>query len=139
MHTTDVLLKSHPVKLADAEMEKLLACVQACLECGRNCTACADACLAEEMVADLRACIRTNQDCATICAATAEVLTRLTANNTDITGSLVEACRIACRVCAEECERHADMHDHCRVCAESCRRCEATCNEMLSVLRAVAR
>jgi hypothetical protein len=46
----------------------------------------------------------------------------------------VEACLEACRTCGEECERHADHHDHCRVCAEACRRCEQACEDALSAL-----
>lgn len=33
----------------------------------------------------------------------------------------------ACKACAEECERHADMHEHCRASAEAC-------NELLATL-----
>lgn len=139
MHTTDALLKSHPVKLAQANQDQLLACLQACLECSQTCTACADACLAEDMVVELRACIRTNQDCATICSATAEVLSRLTASNAEVIHSLVDACKIACRVCGDECERHAEMHDHCRICAEACRRCEQACDQFLATLTAATR
>ena len=50
--------------------------------CAQTCTACADACLSEDSVADLRYCIRTDLDCADICAATGTVLTCLTGSNT---------------------------------------------------------
>jgi GAF domain-containing protein len=36
----------------------------ACVECAEACTAYADACLSEEMVAELTTCLRTNADCA---------------------------------------------------------------------------
>jgi hypothetical protein len=104
-----------------------VACVQACLECSEACTIRADACLGEDMVAGLRACIRMNQDRATICAATAEVLSRQTATNADVLRALAEACKTACHARAEDCDRHAEMHDHCRVCSESCRNCERAC------------
>ncbi|MEQ7739658.1 four-helix bundle copper-binding protein [Escherichia coli] len=45
---------------------------------------------------------------------------------------MLEACRTACGACAEECERHAAMHDHCQICAEACRRCEQACDALLS-------
>lgn len=139
MDRTDALLKSHPISRGPIDQGRLLACMQACLECSQTCTMCADACLAEDMVAELRACIRTNQDCAAICAATAEVLARLTAANADVLRALVEACMTACSACAEECGRHGEMHDHCRVCAESCRDCERTCSDVLSSMAGVAR
>jgi hypothetical protein len=37
--------------------------------------------------------------------------------------------------CAEECERHAEHHDHCRVCAEACRRCEEACSALLDAMK----
>lgn len=36
--------------------------------------------------------------------------------------------------CADECEQHADMHEHCRICAEACRACEKACNELVDAL-----
>ncbi len=103
-------------------------------ECAEACTTCAGACLAEENIADLRNCIRTDLDCADICAATARVLARQTPGELAVVRALLEACAVACRTCAEECDRHADHHDHCRACAEACRRCEAACHEALREL-----
>src|SRR5690554_5492529 len=40
------------------------------MECAQACTACADACLSEDMVAELTKCIRTNLDCADLCETT---------------------------------------------------------------------
>ena len=58
----------------------------------------------------------------------------------DVAGNLAfvpgEACAAACRACGDECERHAQHHEHCRVCAESCRRCEEGCNRLLQALPA---
>jgi hypothetical protein len=44
---------------------------------------------------------------------------------------MLETCALACRLCGEECERHAGKHEHCRICAESCRRCEQACREAI--------
>lgn len=113
-------------------MNNLTAAIKSCFECAQVCTGCADACLAEENVSDLRKCIRTDQDCADICIATGKVLSRLTGLNTDVVKAQLMACITAVRVCAEECEQHADHHDHCRICAETCRRCERACSELLA-------
>jgi hypothetical protein len=86
------------------------------------------------MVADLAKCIRIDLDCADICATTGKVLSRLTAYDPATTRALVEACRTACKACAEECEKHADMRDHCQICAEACRRCEDACAALLTSL-----
>ncbi|MGW7436771.1 four-helix bundle copper-binding protein [Streptomyces sp. NPDC054849] len=41
---------------------------------------------------------------------------------------------MVCKTCADECGRHANMHEYCRVCAEACRSCEQACNEPLGAL-----
>jgi hypothetical protein len=128
------MLGSYPKSLAWLDQAKLAECIEACFDCAQVCTACADACLAEEMVADLVHCIRTDLDCAAICATTGTILSRQTGSDASVTEVLLEACRIACRVCGNDCASHADMHEHCRICAETCRRCEAACAALLSDL-----
>ena len=134
MHTVEGMLETHPKNLGGIDRGKLRACIEACYECSQACTACADACLGEDMVADLVACIRTNLDCADLCAATGAVLSRQTGRDMAVTRTGLEACAAACRACGDECERHASMHEHCRVCAESCRRCERACRDLLESL-----
>ncbi len=133
MSTTAQMIKTHPAA-GLRQSDALQACIDACLECAQTCTACADACLAEDMVADLRQCIRTDLDCADVCAATGAVLTRLTEPNTLIQRAVLEACAAVCCECAQECERHKDMHEHCTVCAEACRRYEQACRDLLTAL-----
>lgn len=134
MTITTQMLDTYPKDLGHVDKAKLAACIDACLECGQACTACADSCLSEDMVADLTKCIRTNLDCSDICLTTANVLSRHTGYDANITRVVLEACRAACGSCATECEQHAEMHDHCRVCAEACRRCEDACAELLAAL-----
>lgn len=102
--------------------------------CAQTCTSCADACLAEEMVAQLRQCIRLNLDCADVCDAFATLGSRRTGSNEEVIRKLLDACITACRVCGEECQRHASKHEHCRVCADSCRRCETACQSALRTM-----
>lgn len=128
------MLDTYPKDLGNLDKDKLAACIQACFECAQTCTACADACLSEDMVADLTKCIRTNLDCADICATTGNVLSRHTGYDANVTRAVLEACRAACKACADECGGHASMHEHCRVCAESCRRCEQACADLLASL-----
>lgn len=112
------------------DADDLAACIDACFACAQACTACADACLAEEMVADLRRCITTDLACADLCAATGRILSRQTGYDPQITRAALVACRDACRRCAEECDRHAGMHEHCRICADACRRCADACDRV---------
>lgn len=86
------------------------------------------------MVAELTKCIRTNLDCADLCEATGRVLSRHTGYDANITLDTIRACQMACKACADECERHASMHEHCRICAEACRRCEQACAELVAAL-----
>ena len=84
------------------------------------------------MVAQLTSCIRKNLDCADICVATGQVLSRQTGNNVQATRLVLEACRVACKDCGDECAQHAGEHEHCRVCAEVCRQCEQACADLLA-------
>jgi hypothetical protein len=129
------MIDAYPKDLGEIDVIKLSECISACYECAQTCTGCADACLGEDMVADLVKCIRTDLDCADICATTGKVLSRLTGYDANTTRALVEACRAACKACAEECEKHAGMHDHCQICAEACRSCEQACAALLTTLK----
>jgi hypothetical protein len=45
---------------------------------------------------------------------------------------------LACRLCADECERHAGRHEHCRLCAQACRTCEHACRHLMQAFAATA-
>ena len=127
------MLETHPWP-GNVDRDVLAQCIDECFSCAQTCTSCADACLSEEMVGDLRKCIRLNLDCADICDTTGRVLTRQTGYDASTSKAQLEACREVCRTCADECERHAEMHEHCRICAEACRRCADACDRLLSAM-----
>ncbi|MGQ5264741.1 four-helix bundle copper-binding protein [Micromonospora sp. ZYX-F-536] len=131
--TTKPMLDTYP-KSINLDRAKLAAAIDALNDCAQACTACADACLSEDMVAELTKCIRTDLDCADICTTTARVLSRHTGYDANISRSLLEACATTCKACGDECARHADMHEHCRICAESCRACEKACRDLLATI-----
>jgi hypothetical protein len=131
--TTMPMLETYP-KSINLDRTYLAGAIDALIACGQACTACADACLSEDMVADLTTCIRTDLDCADICATTARVLSRHTGSDANITRALLEACATACKACGDECVRHAEMHEHCRICAEACRACEQACRDLLATM-----
>ncbi|WKN46668.1 four-helix bundle copper-binding protein [Nocardioides sp. Arc9.136] len=128
------MLEAYPKDLGNIDKEKLAECIAASFECAQICTACADACLSEDMVAELTKCIRTDLDCADICVATGNALSRHTGYDANVARAFLEACATACKACGDECESHADMHEHCRICAEACRRCEQACRDLLANL-----
>ena len=126
------MISTHPQVRGNTN-DALIRCIEECFDCAQTCTSCADACLAEDMVQDLRQCIRFNLDCADICAATGTVATRRTGSNEMVIRAMLEACAQACRLCKEECQRHARM-EHCRVCADACQRCEDACQGALATV-----
>ena len=67
-----------PEDLGGTDRAALTSCIEAYLESVQACTACADAC-SEDSVQQLTACVRTNLDCADVCSATGQVLSRHTA------------------------------------------------------------
>jgi hypothetical protein len=127
------MFQTHPAPASDAG-EEAFALVQAAASCAYSCTTCADACLEEEEPAALRRCIRLNQDCAEICGVTARLIARPGAQDQGLLRAQLEACAVACRACAAECERHSGHMEHCRVCAEACQECAAACDRMKGAL-----
>lgn len=133
-HHVRSMLDAHPWP-GNVDRDVLARCIEACVDCAATCTSCADACLSEDMVAELRKCIRLDLDCADVCEATARVLTRQTEYDAPTSKAQLEACREVCGTCADECEKHVDMHEHCKLCAEACRDCEQACAELLSAMK----
>lgn len=106
MHHMKEMIATHP-DVKGSTNDALIRCLEECYSCAQTCTSCADACLAEEMVAQLRQCIRLNLDCADICLAAGSLGTRRTGSNEQALVAALQACAIACGLCAEECEKHA--------------------------------
>ena len=129
MHT-EQMIATHPDVRGHVN-RALIDAIDCAYDCAQACTLCADACLAEAMVHELRQCIRFNMDCADVCAATASIANRRTGSNEEVIRRMLEACIVACRLCGDECARHASQHEHCRVCADSCRMCEAACERAM--------
>ena len=68
------MFRNHPEK--PAHSDAMSRCIDACFSCVETCTACADACLSERDVTHLVACIRLNLDCAAVCNATGNIMSR---------------------------------------------------------------
>lgn len=124
------IIATHP-DVMGSTARLLIAAIEETLSCAQTCTSCADACLAEDMVERLRQCVRLCLDCADICATTGLLATRRTGSNEPLIAQMLSVCATACHLCAEECERHAAMHDHCRICAEACRACAEACQRAI--------
>ena len=128
------MLDSYPGVLK-VDAATLAATIEALHDCFAACTADVDADLSEHHhLPDLVKCIRLCLDCADVCAATVSVTTRQTEFDSSAVRALLEACATTCKISADECEMHAQLHEHCRLCAEACRRCEQACRELLVAL-----
>lgn len=133
MSATAKMLQTHPAPM-QVNRDRLTSFIEETFQCAQACTACADACLSESQVQDLRYCIRANSDCADVCAATARMLSRQTAPDFATMTAQIRACEAACASCGTECRRHSEHHEHCRVCADQCQRCEEACRSMLAAI-----
>jgi hypothetical protein len=125
------MLETHP-QPSSGDLDVRVRCIEACSECAVVCTSCADADLGESDLQELVRCIGLCLDCADVCDATRRIVTRLTVSEVRVVSATVQACVLACRASREECERHAEHHEHCRICGEVCRRCEQACEELLA-------
>ena len=121
-------------RTSNLDIRVLVATIDALDDCARACIADADSDLNEQNLSELVKCIRLCLDCADVCTATVRVTSRQTEYDAGVTRPLLEACAATCKSCGDECERHAQMHDHCRVCAVACRRCEQACRELLAAM-----
>lgn len=137
MHHISEMLKTHPVYRKE-DNEYLSEVVESCLRCAAVCRICADACLSEDKVAPLVQCIKLNVECANVCQTTANLLVESGTVGGQVELHQLQACLNIVQACAEECARHAPMHEHCQVCEESCRKCIDACRQYLSKFEVAA-
>lgn len=108
-------------------------CAKACSDCQRECDSCAAHCAQllsggkKEHWATMASCA----DCADICAAAAQIVSR----SGPFTSLICVACAEACASCAKECEKFPG-DAHMKRCAEECRKCEKACTEMVTHAKA---
>lgn len=90
-------------------------------ECMEACNHCFDACLKEDDVKMMTDCIRTDRECADMCAFLEQGVTR----NSPFVKELAGVCATICEACGKECQKHD--HDHCQECAKACFECAEAC------------
>ncbi|MFC4388006.1 four-helix bundle copper-binding protein [Gracilibacillus marinus] len=93
-------------------------------ECMTACNHCFDACLGEEDVKMMSACIRLDRECADMCNYLENAITR----NSPFVAELAAACAKICEACGNECKKHE--HEHCQRCAEACLKCAEACKKV---------
>ncbi|MEZ4886786.1 MAG: four-helix bundle copper-binding protein [Chitinophagales bacterium] len=99
---------------------KLADCIAACENCATQC-------LNEENIQMHVKCIKTDRDCADICALTLKLVNR----NSHQLNEILKVCIVTCIACEQECRKHD--RGHCQKCADACHTCHQACEEYLSV------
>lgn len=100
-------------------------CIDNCMRCHAVCLETITHCLQKGGKHAEAAHVRLLQDCAQICATSADFMLR----GSDLHARTCGVCAEVCERCAESCERMAD-DDVMRRCAEECRRCAESCRRM---------
>ncbi len=95
--------------------------IEACLKCAVLCNHCAASCLEESDTKMMVKCIQMDMECATICYATAQLLSLGSKHAKAIT----KLCAALCEDCATECKKHENVH--CQECAKACKDCAEAC------------
>ncbi len=101
-------------------------CIGSCQRCQASCVMTATHCLEMGGKHASPEHIRLLQDCAQICATSADFMLR----GSPIHGRTCAVCAEVCRLCAESCERMADGDAMTQQCADECRRCAESCDRM---------
>lgn len=127
---THDMIATHPDVRGNTN-DALIGFIDTAAQCATVCRICADSCLAEDEIEMLRQCIRLDLDCADVCDAAARLAARRTGGNEQLIRRMLAVCLEACRMCAQECRRHARHHDHCRICADACDDCAEACEDAL--------
>lgn len=134
MQYAEKTLKNHPKK-APFDFKNVIGCMTALTDCAQTCYICADACLNEQDVEALRRCIRLSYDCGDACWTANRYLGRQTPADWGLFRMALEGCIAACRSCADECDKHAQKHEHCRTTAECCRYSVEVCTKLLTEVK----
>ena len=111
--------------------EHFKECAEACSDCQRECDRCAMHCAG--MLShgkDHHMTMQTCMDCADVCAAAAQIVSR----GGPFAMEICEACADVCKQCAAACRKHPD-DSKMAACAKECEACEKACRSMLQTAK----
>ena len=116
----------------DQHRSAMEACAKACSDCQRACDSCGTHCarLVASGKTDHFKSLQTCRDCATFCAAAAQMVAR----EGPFVDLMCKACAEACDRCGKECEQ-VPADAHMKQCAEECRKCAKACRDMLQHMK----
>jgi hypothetical protein len=131
-HSDDPLMKGDPTMthMQHGQMSsEMQQCITNCLDCHAVCVATITHCLQMGGRHAEASHIRTLQDCAQICATSADFMLRGSPFHSRTCG----VCAEVCDACAQECERMAQGDAQMQACADACRRCADSCRRMAAM------
>lgn len=108
--------------------QQIIECIKNCEQCAQECFRCMNHCLGKGGDHASLEHQRIMQDCATICATSANFMSRGSEHHAEICG----VCAEICKACGDSCGRMADGDQQMERCAKACRTCEESCRSMSS-------
>lgn len=121
--------------MAHQEMsQEMQDCISNCMNCHAVCLETISHCLAMGGEHASPKHIGLLQDCAQVCATSADFMLRMSDYHPQICG----VCADICEACAKECESMADGNDFMQRCADACRKCAESCRQMAGSMKAMA-
>jgi hypothetical protein len=114
-------------KTKHAHSDMMMSCAKACADCQLACDSCSAHCqmlLTEGKTQHMKT-MQLCNDCAVLCASSAQIVAR----HGPLMNVICNACADACNQCATACEAVKD-DAHMKHCAQECRRCEKACRTM---------
>lgn len=114
--------------------QEMQDCISNCMNCHAVCLETISHCLSMGGEHASPKHIGLLQDCAQICATSADFMLRMSDYHPQIFG----VCADICESCAKDCESMADGDDFMQRCADACRRCAESCRQMAGSMTANA-
>ncbi|MGQ0846284.1 MAG: four-helix bundle copper-binding protein [Sporichthyaceae bacterium] len=134
--TARQIMDVHPTGFGLIDRKKLDAAISAMQVASQAASVCADACLNEGQIKDMRECVRTCLDCADVVDAAVRTLSRHAGWEQSAAPTILRAAVAVLDAAGHESARHASMHMHSRLASEACRKAQTACEELLDSLAA---
>lgn len=137
MNSTMQMMQMHAKDMAmpDIDMSMLQDCIEACSACEQACTMCASCMMGDEAggAMHMEMCMNTADACNTMM----RMMMRPSGMHVESMMAMLSATIMQCNACADECMKHADMHEDCKMCAEVCRQCAVACQKVMDAMRSM--
>ncbi|PJJ70617.1 hypothetical protein CLV46_0139 [Diaminobutyricimonas aerilata] len=114
------------------DMDMMQRCMETLTAAEQACVMCADG----DAEAGMAMCASMCMNCADVSSAMMRMMLRPSGFEMQSMMAMMQATMTMMTACAEECEKHADMHEHCKLCAQACRTAAEAMDDMMASMRA---